>query len=75
MKNENYWANRIKIAQDKTLDRIYDEYVANIEKISIIAIILLLVCAFAEIINIVLKIKKYSDRNPSLYLILLFEYL
>ncbi len=32
MKNENYWANRIKIAQDKTLDRIYDEYVANIEK-------------------------------------------
>lgn len=32
MRNENYWANRIKIAQDKTLDRIYDEYVANIEK-------------------------------------------
>ena len=32
MKNKDYWANRIKIAQDKTLDRIYDEYVANIEK-------------------------------------------
>lgn len=32
MRNENYWANRIKIAQDKTLDRIYDEYVANIER-------------------------------------------
>ena len=32
MRNENYWANRIKIAQDKTFDRIYDEYVANIEK-------------------------------------------
>ena len=32
MRNENYWANRIKIAQDNTLDRIYDEYVANIEK-------------------------------------------
>lgn len=32
MKNKEYWGNRIKIAQDKTLDRIYDEYVANIEK-------------------------------------------
>lgn len=32
MRNKDYWANRIKIAQDKTLDRIYDEYVENIEK-------------------------------------------